>query len=296
MTRILSDPPNAEAVYNGALSWQDNILKIISLGELMRQLDAHRAFEALERVKAYEEDLRRRAIQEGHGDDPVTREEKDRLTMVLDEHVSYAFNPEDFVRVADAVYLFYPKVERNELKLGDLWNEFAAFRMIVQMELFSRLLMVIDPSKAHFYGRSMAFGPKVAAAYPSAASDIEEACNCYALDLNTACVFHLMRVLEKGLRALAKRLNVQCEIENWKHMIQEIEATLKRMQQEPRSPEKIQKLKFYADCATEFFHFQHAWRNHVMHAQVKYDEQEALAVMGHVEAFMKKLSEEITES
>jgi hypothetical protein len=38
--------------------------------------------------------------------------------------------------------------------------------------------------------------------FPGAVSDIEEATKCLALSRSTACVFHLMRALEVGLRAL----------------------------------------------------------------------------------------------
>ena len=194
------------------------------------------------------------------------------------------------------MYLIWPKVERNELRLGDLWNQFAAFRLIVQADLFSRLLLVLEPQKAHFYGREQPFGVEVTLSFPSTEYEIREAGDCYALGRNTACVFHLMRVLEKGLRAMAKRLRVPCEVENWFHMIGEIGKAVRRIEQETRSPEKIRKLKFYGDCATEFSFFQHAWRDHVMHAQAEYGEKEAFDIMCHVEAFMRKLSVELSEA
>lgn len=53
------------------------------------------------------------------------------------------------------------------------------------------------------------FGEKVSLNFPSALEDIKEVGNCYATDRNTACVFHCMRVVEYGLRALAKRLRVK---------------------------------------------------------------------------------------
>ena len=48
------------------------------------------------------------------------------------------------------------------------------------------------------------FGKLVAAEFPSAAKDIMESGNCLAAECPTACVFHLMRASEIGLRALAK--------------------------------------------------------------------------------------------
>jgi hypothetical protein len=49
-------------------------------------------------------------------------------------------------------------------------------------------------------------GPKVLSAFPAAKSDIIEAGNCLAAECHTACVFHLMRVVEWGLRAFCAHL------------------------------------------------------------------------------------------
>jgi len=70
--------PAIEA-YNPSNPWHDNVLKIIGVSEVMKRLDAHRVFDALERIEAYEKELRRRSVEEGHGDDEVTQTEKDRL-------------------------------------------------------------------------------------------------------------------------------------------------------------------------------------------------------------------------
>ena len=43
----------------------------------------------------------------------------------------------------------------------------------------------------------------------SAKGDIMDAVDAYALGLNTACVFHLMRIAEHGMRALARERKVK---------------------------------------------------------------------------------------
>ena len=45
--------------------------------------------------------------------------------------------------------------------------------------------------------------------FKSAKDDIGAAGNCYAADLHTAAVFHLMRVAEKGMKALARHLGIK---------------------------------------------------------------------------------------
>jgi hypothetical protein len=295
MTFLLSQELVEKAVYNPSKPWEDNVLKIIGLSDLMKKLDPQRVFDALERIKAYEDDLRQRAVREGRGDDPVSQEEKARLVKLLDEHVSYAFDPDEFTKVADAVYLFYPKVDRNELKLGDLWNQFAAFRMIVQMELFSRLLLVLDPQRAPFYGRGHSFGVGVEISFPSASYDIAEAGNCYALGRNTACVMHLMRVLEKGLRALAAEVGLPFKTEAWGRVIGQIEDKLTELRQPNNKSPKKANLHFYSECAVEFANFKDAWRNCAAHESTQFDEHEARSIMEHVKAFMQKVSVRLSE-
>jgi hypothetical protein len=65
---------------------------------------------------------------------------------------------------------------------------------------------------------------------------------------NTACVFHCMRVAEKGLIALAKALNVPFKIpfeyENWHNIIEPIEKEIRAQEQNlPKGPLKAETLK-----------------------------------------------------
>jgi hypothetical protein len=68
------------------------------------------------------------------------------------------------------------------------------------------------------------FGSDVYVALPDARSDIKSASNCIAADLNTAAVYHLMRTVEHGMRALARHLRVKVkgrtiESSDWGNLI-----------------------------------------------------------------------------
>jgi hypothetical protein len=70
------------------------------------------------------------------------------------------------------------------------------FSVTVENEVSLRLYFEIPPEKAKFYGDGAdPFGVAVGTAFPSVSFDAGEAGKCYALGRNTACVFHLMRVL-----------------------------------------------------------------------------------------------------
>lgn len=74
-------------------------------------------------------------------------------------------------------------------------------------------------------------GPDVALKFESAAFDIEEAGKCHALGRSTAAVFHAFRVLELGIKALAKCLSVENlekpKMKNWGFILDEMEKSLK---------------------------------------------------------------------
>lgn len=162
--------------------------------------------------------------------------------------------------------------------------------------------MMIPNDKAEYYDKPELFGEKVYTNFKSTRDDVAEIGNCYAAGRNTACVFHCMRVLEKGLHALVHDLNnrfsagivfkKEIEATNWGNIIAEIQNTLTLpKRQEILNPKPTsQDVTFYAMAAREFEHFNDAWRKNVSHSRRSYDENEAKAVMVHVHAFMELLA------
>ena len=69
--------------------------------------------------------------------------------------------------------------------------------------------MVVSPELISYLDKDRLFGDEVWHGFPSARADIREAGNCLATGCNTAAVFHLMRAVEWGLRALATDLGVR---------------------------------------------------------------------------------------
>jgi hypothetical protein len=136
-------------------------------------------------------------------------------------------------------------------------------------------------------------GETCEAKFPDAVKDAHDGIRCYVLDQWTASVFHFMRTLEHGLRWLCKEVeleNPDADLENWKNIIDQIEKKIKKMEDLPKSREKIEKLKFYSEAAVNFRHFKDAWRNHVSHARSNYDGRDARRVLTHVADFMKHLA------
>jgi hypothetical protein len=156
-----------------------------------------------------------------------------------------------------------------------------------EQELARGLFMHIDYDKAA-YVRSVdeaiatpPFGMEARDAFQGSLWDIALAGNCYACAFNDACVFHLMRVLEKGLSALASEFSEPFLYENWHNVIERIEAKIRKMDSAYGADWK-RKQQFYAEAATEFMFFKDAWRNHVMHGRDEYDAERAKNIYEHV--------------
>jgi hypothetical protein len=145
-----------------------------------------------------------------------------------------------------------------------------------------------------YFEQEALFGVEVNDKFPEAKVDIKEAGNCYAHGTYTACVFHLMRVLEFALHKLAKDLGVTfptaVELENWKNIIDKIDSAIKAQEQLPKSTQKSEDLQFYSEAAKEFRYFKDAWRNHVSHSRMDYEIHDATKIMEHVRDFMRHLA------
>jgi hypothetical protein len=75
-------------------------------------------------------------------------------------------------------------------------------------ELRTMLFFRMDDEYRQYFEMPTPFGQTVALRFPTASFDIEEAGKCLALARPTACVFHSMRVMEVGVKALAKELKI----------------------------------------------------------------------------------------
>ena len=167
----------------------------------------------------------------------------------------------------------------------------------LQDELGSQYFVHLNEQDVKFYGQKTLFGVVVADKFPKASEDIEAAGNCLALQQPTACVFHLMRTLEAGLRALATDVGLIFDKQNWHNIIEEIESAIKRERETlPKGTERDHRLTFLSAAAKEFFYFKDGWRNHVSHNRSSYDQYQALSAFEHVRTFINHLSTKLSEN
>lgn len=194
----------------------------------------------------------------------------------------------------------------HRFTLAELSFQLEELHKDIQRTLPQNKYLIIPASETKYYDQTKLFGNMVYMNFESTRDDVSEAGNCYATGRSTACVFHCMRVLEKGLHALVHELNSKfstnikfskgVEHTNWGNIIDKIESEIRELLKPTRQPRLAQTdLQFYSQAAKEFVYFKNSWRDDVSHSRSSYDPTEAKTVMEHVKAFMQHLASKLHE-
>jgi hypothetical protein len=152
---------------------------------------------------------------------------------------------------------------------------------------------LLTPSETALYREGHAlFGEAVSAKFPAAVSDIDEAGKCLALGRGTAAVMHLMRVMEVGLKALARPLGIPYA-PSWESYLRQINDKMAiPYAEKPKTWRK--KEPFFRDLSGDLITVKHSWRNPTMHVVRQYDPEEATDVLRAVKRFMQRLADGLT--
>jgi hypothetical protein len=143
-----------------------------------------------------------------------------------------------------------------------------------------------------YYENPKLFGDQVFTNFPSANEDIAEAGTCLALERPTACVMHLMRVMEVGLAALGKAVNVSKQ-NDWGGYLREIDKALAASMKAAGARTAVG--QFYAEAAAMIDNVRRAWRNPTMHADKSYSLERAEEILQSVKSFMRHLATKLSE-
>ncbi len=173
------------------------------------------------------------------------------------------------------------------------------FDVRVKEELSANTFLYLEPREADTYVNPLEGWDAVIAAFPSAAIDIEEASKCMALCRYTACVFHLMRIMELALRTLAVTLNnPKIDPRNhpsWESILKKCRDELEKDRVD-RAPEWAADSAFFAGVSANLMGVKEAWRNPTMHVGVSYTEERARDINTHVQSFMRHLATKLSEA
>ena len=177
--------------------------------------------------------------------------------------------------------------------------------------LWQRQVIQIEPELAGCINNDAPFGDDVKDKFADAIPDLRESGNCIAIDSGTAAVFHLMRAVEWGLRALCADLGIlrvrrsykksnpkfaALEWTQWERMLEEAQKKIdKKIEKLGPSKRKQSLQQFYYPIMQDLKGFKDAFRNHVMHSRVSYAQRQALDIRDHVQRFRQALASGLTK-
>jgi hypothetical protein len=184
------------------------------------------------------------------------------------------------------------------------WKKTSRVQMLVNQlvvcvkdEAASVLAWQVPREKLVFFERAP-FGPEVHAGFPSANDDIEEAGKCLGMGRNTAAVFHLMRIMETGLRSLGASLKDSTldprTNPNWEKILGKCDKAMQQPLRD-RSQEWQPDEPFFSTATANLRAVKDAWRNPTMHVERRYNDEEAREVCNASRAFMRHLATKLSE-
>jgi len=158
-----------------------------------------------------------------------------------------------------------------------------------------------DRDKRYFAPRTPHFGTDFDSRFKTlGVFELDEAAKCMAFARPTAAVFHLMRVLEVGIHALAACLGIPDPVKpaerNWAIILRKImddgiankwPSAAARM-----NPDAVLFESLHASLDA----VKNPWRNATMHVETKYTDDEAEHIFVSVKGFMKKLASRMDEN
>jgi HEPN domain-containing protein len=156
---------------------------------------------------------------------------------------------------------------------------------LIQAQLGDRLLMCVASDTAAYWSDSPLFGEMAQKRLPRAVDDMVEAGKCLAVGRYTACVFHLMRVVEVGAKYFAVK---KCKLAvSHKAMlgniVGDISGYVARMP--TATPKESDKKTAYSQAADHLSNIKDGWRNKTMHPGLNYTKEEADRMFKNVVAF-----------
>jgi hypothetical protein len=184
-------------------------------------------------------------------------------------------------------------------QLSDLMDELDSR---LKDELLFPKLLVIEENKLEYFESSFPiFGAEFETGFPTAAFELDEAAKCFALGRPTAAVFHLMRIMETGIRAIADCLGTPPPTKdaerNWGVMLRRIKEELdRRTAARPPLWGVSSDKDFFYEAYASLDAVRVAWRNTTMHVEKTYPEDAAEHIFGAVKGFMSALASRCDET
>ncbi len=156
-------------------------------------------------------------------------------------------------------------------------------------ELSLQYFVSLSPKRAEYLDQAEPFGNVVSERFPGAIDDIEGAAKCLALEQATASVLHLMRVIEVGLKELARSLGIPYA-PSWESYLIQIQARIAAKHKKKGIKWKRDEA-FFRDISGDLISIKQAWRNPTMHVVRKYTPDDSEEIFRATKTFMSRLAD-----
>lgn len=184
------------------------------------------------------------------------------------------------------------------------WNEVAIrtdmLRDALIEELESKVCLALSDGRDKYWEKKAPeiLGEQCANRFPSVAYDIQEAFNCYAFGSFTACAFHLMRVSEAAVTAMAKALGCyDSNNQSWGKVFQAVNKQYDAFNREKKNALAPWDThgEFLKNISGAYQAVGESWRNSTMHLEAKYTDKEAKDLCDIVPLFLKRVAEQLDQ-
>ena len=162
--------------------------------------------------------------------------------------------------------------------------------MLLELSSHKFLHMPHEQAKIYYAKPQDNFGKPVVKAYSHGLYDMKEAARCLSVNRYTACVFHLMRLLEIPLRSLWTSTKTKADMpKNWGGFIGGIKDHADSLEGDEQ--------QFYLDAAIYLFAVKQGWRNRTIHeVECKYKKKQAKRIWDSVITFLQHTANHIDKN
>lgn len=276
---------------------QENPIGLVSLWDIVRLFNIGGLAESLQWISHWEK-ISEARVNELAGEEILTQRFVDEVLMPFISRCHQQFSE---LRLVNSSARLNGQFSTKLCLMGrptwrTLHTELEFLRDTLHQEFQGSFFSLVHADKKHALEHldDSALWPMVWGKISAAEEDIRESVYCYVLDRNTACVFHLMRVAEHCLRALARKLRVSLkdrgkgqplEFAEWNKVITGCKNRIDAASKLPQGPKRAQKLERFSDAADHCLFMKDLFRNNVSHARKPYNDKEAMAIMSRVREF-----------
>jgi hypothetical protein len=171
-------------------------------------------------------------------------------------------------------------------------------RILDQSEAMS-CLWLSPAERTRYQPKSPLFGAAFQSGFTGGgAFELDEAAKCLALGRSTACVFHLMRLMEISVRAVARCLGIPDPLpgdRSWGKVLENVRNGIKAKWPTVAARETGDG-KLFDDLHAFLDAVKNPWRNSTMHPANKYTPEEAEHIFVAVRGFVTKLADRCDEN